>query len=86
MKRKSIVYNTHISKDLSADEINKLTKWYSHYHKLQICYKWKYKRLKKMNLYLNMASLGLTVSGTIAGGITLNPVILGCISGPGILI
>ena len=33
-----------------------------------------------------MASLGLTVSGTIAGGITLNPVILGCISGPGILI
>ena len=33
-----------------------------------------------------MVSLGLTVSGTIAGGVTLNPIILGCISGPGILI
>ena len=33
-----------------------------------------------------MVSLGLTVSGTIAGGITLNPIILGCISGSYILI
>ena len=33
-----------------------------------------------------MVSLGLTVSGTIAGGVTLNPIILGCINGPGILI
>ena len=33
-----------------------------------------------------MVSLGLTVSGTIAGGVTFNPIILGCISGPGILI
>ena len=33
-----------------------------------------------------MVSLGLTVSGTIVGGVTLNPIILGCISGPGILI
>ena len=35
---------------------------------------------------LNMTNIGLTVSGTIVGGVTLNPVILGCISGPGILI
>ena len=84
-RRKSIVYN-HISKNLSEDEVTKLKQWYLYYHKLYTCYKWKYKKLKKTKLSLNMVSLGLTVSGTIAGGITLNPIILGCISGPGILI
>ena len=84
-RKKSIVYN-HISKDLSDDEVNKLKQWYSYYHKLYTCFKWKYKKLNKVNLSLNMVSLGLTVSGTIAGGVTLNPIILGCISGPGILI
>ena len=84
-RKKSITYN-HISKDLTDDEVNKLKQWYSHYHKLYTCFKWKCKKLKKVNLSLNVVSLGLTVSGTIAGGITLNPIILGCISGPGILI
>ena len=32
-----------------------------------------------------MVSLWLTVSVSVAGGITLNPVFLGCIRGPGIL-
>ena len=60
----------------------KLKQWYVYYHKLYTCYKWKYEKLKKVNLSLNMVSQGLTVSG----GITLNPIILGCISSPGILI
>ena len=33
-----------------------------------------------------MTSIGLTVTGTIAGGATLNPIILGSISGTGVLI
>ena len=81
MRRKSIVYN-HISKDLSEDEVNKLKQWYSYYHKVYTCFKWKYKKLKKVNMVI----LGLTVSSTIVGGITLIPIILGCISSPGILI
>ena len=85
MKKNSINFN-HISEDLSDEEIMKLKQWYVYYHKLYTCYKWKYKKLKKVNLSLNMVSLGLTVSGTIADGITLNSIILGCISGPGILI
>ena len=85
MPRRNIVYN-HISKNLSEDEVTKLKQWYLYYYKLYTCYKWKYMKLMRTKLSLNMVSLGLTVSGTIAGGITLNPIILGCISGPGILI
>ena len=33
-----------------------------------------------------MTSIGLTSIGSIAGAVTLNPVVLGCIAGPGILI
>ena len=33
-----------------------------------------------------MTSISLVVIGGIAGGITVNPIILGCISGPGVLI
>ena len=33
-----------------------------------------------------MISIGLTSVGSIAGAVTLNPIILGCIAGPGILI
>ena len=82
---KTVDYN-HISKNLSEDEVNKLKNWYLFYHKLYTCYKWKYKKLKKLNLSLNMSSIGLILTGTIVGGITLNPIVLGCISSPGILI
>ena len=44
------------------------------------------KRLKNINLAVNLASVGLITAGTIAGGITLNPIILGVITGTGLLI
>jgi len=57
-----------------------------YYHKLYTCYKWKHKKLKRIRLSLNMTSISLLVIGGIAGGVTVNPIILGCISGPGVLI
>ena len=45
------------------EEINKLKNWYSYYHKLYTCYKWKYKKLKTIKLALNMSSISLTVVG-----------------------
>ena len=75
-----------INKNLSDKNVEKLKRWYSYCHKLEACYKWKYKKLKKVKLSLNMVSIGLTVSGSIVRGITMNPIILGCISGQGILI
>ena len=44
------------------------------------------KRLKKINLAINLTSVTLITAGTIAGAVTLNPVILGVITGAGLLL
>lgn len=80
IKRKFFDWN-HIDQKLSESEIKEL--------KLIIkftCYKWKYKKLSRVKLSLNMVSLALVSTGTIAGSITLNPIILSVISTPSILI
>lgn len=45
-----------------------------------------YKYFKKRNLTCNIGLAALVVSGIIVGGVTLNPVVLGTISGAGILL
>ncbi|KAL9968239.1 hypothetical protein ACROYT_G026589 [Oculina patagonica] len=35
---------------------------------------------------LDMSSIGLTVIGTVVGSITLNPIVIGCLTGSGVLI
>ena len=44
------------------------------------------KKMKRLRLSLEMTSIRLTSVGSIAGAVTLNPIILGCTAGPGILI
>ena len=83
---KRIIDFNHISSDLSAEEVEKLKRWYSYYHKLCICYKWKFKRLKKVRLVLNMSSIGLTTLGIIVGSAIMNPIVIGVLAGAGVLI
>ena len=61
-------------------------KLYEFYHKLWYCYKMVYSRYNKGLLALNLISVSLVAAGSIAGGVTMNPVILGVISGAGVLI
>ena len=85
MVHKIIGFN-HISDSLSYDEVNKLQALYRSYHRLQMCYKWKYKKLRRLKLFLELSSIGLTTTGAIIGGVTLNPIILGSLTGSGIMI
>ena len=85
MVHKIIGFN-HISDSLSYDEVNKLQALYRSYHRLQMCYKWKYKKLRRLKLFLELSSIGLTTTGAIIGGVTLNPIILGLLTGSGIMI
>ena len=85
MVHKIIGFN-HISDSLSYDEVNKLKTLYKSYHKLQMCYKWKYKKLRRLKMSLELSSIGLTTTGAIIGGVTLNPIILGSLIGSGIMI
>ena len=42
------------------------------------------KQNKKLNLMINLSAAGLAVTGTIAGSVTLNPIIFGVITGSGV--
>ena len=85
MVQKIIGFN-HLSPSLKDVEVIKLKTLYKSYHRLQMCYKWKYKKLRRLKLSLELSSIGLTTSGAVAGSVTLNPIILGLLTGPGIMI
>ena len=78
VSKKNIFNWNHISKDLSDDEITELQALYKHYHRLFKCYQWK--------LGLELSSISLTVVGTITGAVTLNPIVVGCVAGSGVII
>ena len=82
----SIFKWNHISEDLPPDEITKLQNLYKHYHRLFHCYHWKYKKLRKLKLTLQLSSISLTVVGTITGSVTLNLVVGGTVVGAGVII
>ena len=83
---KNIFNWNHISSDLTEDKISELKELYKNYHRLFKCYQWKYKKLKRLKMSLEMSSIGLTVTGSVVGAITLNPIIIACVAGPGVLI
>ena len=85
MNEKIFNFN-HISKDLSDEKIKDIKDLYQYYHKKFWCYKKSFQHYQKMHLSTNLVSTCLVITGRIAGSITLNPVILGVISGCGILL
>ena len=81
------VFNfNHISKNLSDEKIKEIKDLYKYYHKEFWCYKKSFQHYQKMHLSTNLGSAGLVIIGTIAGGITPNVIILGAISGVGVLL
>ena len=83
---KDIFEFNHIDKSLSESDIKTLKEFYSHYHKKYWCFKKCYKSYKFLDDVFTISGISLVAIGTIAGGITLNPVILGIINGAGIIV
>ena len=83
---KDIFEFNHIDRTLSESDIKALKDFYSHYHKKYWCFKRSYKRYKLLDETLTLSGGGLVVIGTMTGGITLNPIILGVIIGAGVLV
>lgn len=86
MKKKLIVNFNHISKSLSNEDKEKFINLYKTHHKLAKCYKIKYNTKKYRLLFMRVISKVLVTVGAAVGGITLNPVVLGSISGLGMVI
>ena len=74
-KRKSIFEFNHIDKSLSEEQRETITDLYKHY-----------KSYKFLDNIFSISSLSLIAVGTITGGLTLNPIILGVINGAGIIV
>ena len=85
-RRKSIFNWNHISSDLTDDQIFELKALYKFYHKKYWLFKMTYKYFKKAELACNIGSVFFIVTGTVVGGVTLNPIVLGTVSGAGVLL
>ena len=84
---KTEIFNfNHIDKNISKEKLSEIKALYQFYHKRFWCYKKAFKYFKRLNLAINLTSVGLVVSGSIAGAISLNLIILGVISGSGLLL
>ena len=76
----------HIDKSLTEEDVKILKHFYSHYHKKYWCYKKCYKRYKFLDDVFSISGISLVAIGTIAGGITLNPIVLGVVNGAGVIV
>ena len=87
MDRRESIFNwNHISENLTEDQISQLKALYKFYHKKYWLAKMTFKYFKKAELTCNIGSVLLVVIGTVVGGVTLNPIVLGTISGSGLLL
>ena len=83
---KDVFEFNHIDNSLSESEVTTLKDFYKHYHKKYCCFKKSFKRYKILDETLTLTGGGLVIIGTITGGITLNPIILGVINGAGVIV
>ena len=83
---KDIFEFNHIDKSLSESDVKTLKDFYSHYHKKYWCFKKCYKSYKFLDKFFTISGICLVAIGTISGGITLNPIVLGVVNGAGVII
>ena len=86
-KRKQSIFDfNHIDPHIQEEELEEIKKLFRFYHKRFWCLKQAHGRFKKMNLLMNLTSSGLVAIGTIVGAATMNPIVLGVISGVGLIV
>ena len=85
MKKKGSVLNfNHISNELSNEVKEKFISLYKTYHRLSKCYKILYTRKKSKLIALRVLSKATVTIGVVVGGV-VNPIVLGTISGTGVV-
>ena len=83
---KDIFDFNHIDPGLSKEDVKTIKDFYRYYHKKYWCFKKSYNSYKFLDNFFSISSMTLVAIGTITGGLTLNPVILGVINGAGIVL
>ena len=85
MKHDIFEFN-HTDNLLSEDEIKTIKEFYEYYHKKFWCFKKTFKHFKILDETINISGILLMIIGTISGGLTMYPIILGVVNGVGILL
>ena len=83
---KDIFEFNHIDPSLTESDVKTLKEFYSYYHKKYWCFKKFYNSYKFLDNFFTTSSICLVAIGTIIGGITLNPVVLGVVNGAGVIV
>ena len=76
----------HIDPNMDEKTKEELKNYYTYYHRVWWCYKKTLQRYNRINIAINVTSISLVVAGTIAGGVTANPIILGLLPGAGLVL
>lgn len=84
-KEKRHFHFNHIDPTINKEKLSEIKALYKLSHKRFWSYKMAFKYFKRLNLAINIGSTSLGVIGTNTGGIALNPVVLGTISGAGVV-
>ena len=82
----SIFIFNHTDKNKTKEEIQEIKELYKFYHYRYWYYQKAYTHYKKVNLASNIVSAGLVIIGSIAGGVTANSIIIGTVTGAGVLL
>ena len=85
-REKSIFDFNHIDPSISPEQLEEIQKLYATYKKLWWCFKKVYQKQKRLDLVEKIISSVLVAGGVVAGGATLNPIVLGVISGLGLIL
>ena len=85
-RRQSIFDFNHIDPSIPKNELDEVKKLYQTYHRYWWCFKRLYQSEKKRDLLEKVSSSTIVAVGLITGGATLNPIVLGVISGVGMIL
>ena len=76
----------HIDQTLSAEKVKLLKDLYTHYHKKHYGYEKLHRGFRRKNFVCNLSAGKLIISAAVAGGITLNPVVIATLTGVGLFL
>jgi len=71
----------HIDQTLSKEKVKKMKDLYAYYHKKHFGCEKLYRGFRRKNFVCNLSAGKLIISAAVAGGITLNPVVIATYQG-----
>ena len=86
MRKKTIFDFNHIDPSIPPEKLEEIKKLYATFKRLWWCFKKIHQKQKRLDLIEKIISSVLVAGGVITGGATLNPIVLGVISGLGLIL